>query len=148
MKEKSIMKKHRTQCDYHTMEPVAKKRFLEDSRKRYSEMHITKKKELRHKQRKMRRSVSSIKKTALQTKRRKNRKESNKSKGSIESCIKQFNMKIREGPFLYAMFATDYYTRNQSNNSIWISTLVTHILTLKYHDKNQYICKTKVILKS
>ena len=41
-------------------------------------------------------------------------KESNENKrSSIESCIRQFNIKIREEPFLYAMYAIDCYIRNQ-----------------------------------
>ena len=47
-----MVRKHRKKHVYDSMEPVAKKRFVEETKKRYSTMHPTKKKELSCKRRK------------------------------------------------------------------------------------------------
>ena len=61
---------------YDSMEPVAKKRFLEDIKRNYSTMDARKKKEL----------LSQPTEKLLKAK-------------SVELCINQFKRKIREGPY-------------------------------------------------
>ena len=73
---KCIMRKHRqNHIMSDSMEPLAKKRFLEN-KKKYSIMGATNKKEL------LSRCSEKLEKARL-----------------VELCITQFNRKIREGPY-------------------------------------------------
>ena len=76
IERKHIMRNHRKKNMYDSMEPVAKKRFLEDIRRNYSTMDARKKKEL----------LSQPTEKLLKAK-------------SVELCINQFKRKIREGPY-------------------------------------------------
>ena len=64
------------------MEPLAKKKFLQDNQQRYSKMDTKKKKEKVSKQKEKQQSLNSIKKAVLLTKRRNNYKSINLSKKS------------------------------------------------------------------
>lgn len=72
---KCIMRKHRQNHMSDSMEPLAKKRFLEN-KKKFSIMGATNKKEL------LSRCSEKLEKARL-----------------VELCITQFNRKIREGPY-------------------------------------------------
>ena len=79
---KCLMRKHRRKHYYDTMEPLAKKKFLQDNQQRYSKMDTKKKKEKVSKQKEKQQSLNSIKKAVLLTKRRNNYKSINLSKKS------------------------------------------------------------------
>ena len=66
---------------------------------------------------------------------------------TVESCITQFKKKIREGPFLYAMFAIGCCAKNRSNNVVWISILVKNISTGENRMTIKSIYAKLVILK-
>ena len=73
--------------------------ILRERREKYQSMDSTKKTELLTKLHDNYKSIDPARKAELQH-RRKSRKENSKCKmSSIESCITQFNIKIREGPF-------------------------------------------------
>ena len=76
IERKHIMRNHRKKNMYDSMEPVAKKRFLEDIERNYSTMDARKKKEL----------LSQPSEKLLKAK-------------SVELCINQLKRKIREGPY-------------------------------------------------
>ena len=71
IERKHIMRKHRKKHMYDCTEPVAKKRFLEDIKRKYSAMDATKKKEL----------LSYCNEKLVKAR-------------SVELCINQFKMKI------------------------------------------------------
>ena len=62
---KCLMRKHRRKHYYDTMEPLAKKKFLQDNQQRYSKMNTKKKKEKVSKQKEKQQSLNSIKKAVL-----------------------------------------------------------------------------------
>ena len=76
IERKHIMRKHRKKHMYDSMEPVAKKKFLEDIKRKYSTMDAKKKKEL----------PSQPNEKLVKAR-------------SVELCIDQFKRKIREGPY-------------------------------------------------
>ena len=79
---KCLMRKHTRKHYYDTMEPLAKKKFLQDNQQRYSKMDTKKKKERLSKQKEKHQSFNSIKKAFLLTKRKNNYKSINLSKRS------------------------------------------------------------------
>ena len=76
IERKHIMRKQKKKHMYDSMEPVAKKRFLEDIKRKYSTMDAKKKKEL----------LSQRNEKLVKTK-------------SVELCINKFKRKMREGPY-------------------------------------------------
>ena len=76
IERKHIMRKQKKKHMYDSMEPVAKKRFLEDIKRKYSTMDAKKKKEL----------LSQRNEKLVKTK-------------SVELCINKFQRKMREGPY-------------------------------------------------
>ena len=77
IERKHIMRKQKKKKHmYDSMEPVAKKRFLEDIKRKYSTMDAKKKKEL----------LSQRNEKLVKTK-------------SVELCINKFKRKMREGPY-------------------------------------------------
>ena len=76
IERKHIMRKQKKKHMYDSMEPVAKKRFLEDIKRKYSTMDTKKKKEL----------LSQRNEKLVKTK-------------SVELCINKFKRKMREGPY-------------------------------------------------
>ena len=76
IERKHIMRKHRKKYMYDSMEPVAKKRFLEDIKRKYSTMDARKKKEL----------LSQPNEKLVKAR-------------SVELCTNQFKRKIRQGPY-------------------------------------------------
>ena len=87
---KHIIREHRKKHMYDSMEPVARKRFLEDIKRKYSTMDARKKKEL----------LSQPNEKLVKAR-------------SVELCINQFKRKIREGPNLYVLSVIKYLIRNQ-----------------------------------
>ena len=76
IERKHIMRKQKKKHMYDSMEPVAKKRFLEDIKRKYSTMDAKKKKK----------EVSQRNEKLVKTK-------------SVELCINKFKRKMREGPY-------------------------------------------------
>ena len=76
IERKHIMRKQKKKHMYDSMEPVAKKRFLEDIKRKYSTIDAKKKKEL----------LSQRNEKLVKTK-------------SVELCINKFKRKMREGPY-------------------------------------------------
>jgi len=62
---KCLMRKHRRKHYYDKMEPLAKKKFLQDNQQRHSKMDTKKKKERLSKQKEKHQSLNSIKKAVL-----------------------------------------------------------------------------------
>ena len=90
IERKHMMRKRRKKNLYDSMEPVTKKRFLEDIKRKYSTMDARKKKEL----------LSQPNEKLVKAR-------------SVELCINQFKRKIREGPNLYVLSVIKYFIRNQ-----------------------------------
>ena len=76
IERKHIIREHRKKHMYDSMEPVARKRFLEDIKRKYSTMDARKKKEL----------LSQPNEKLVKAR-------------SVELCINQFRWKIRQGPY-------------------------------------------------
>ena len=83
IERKHIMRKQKKKHMYDSMEPVAKKRFLEDIKRKYSTMDAKKKKEL----------LSQRNEKLVKTK-------------SVELCINKFKRKMREGPYFICPICT------------------------------------------
>ena len=113
---KSIMRKHRRKHKYDSMEPVVKKRFIQDIQNRYAKniLDATKKKEFCNKRKQKYQSLDTAGKKRLLNKRKEKyqslgaeakkellnkRKESRIQDKTTENCIKEFKRKIREGPY-------------------------------------------------
>ena len=72
------------------MEPVAKKRLLEDIKRKYSTMDAIKEEKL----------LSQPNEKLVKAR-------------SVELCINKFKRKIREGPNSYVLSVIEYFIRNQ-----------------------------------
>ena len=90
IERKHIMIKCRKKYLYNSMETVAKKRFLENIKRKYSTMDAIKKKKL----------LSQSNEKLVKAR-------------SLELCINQFKKKIREGSNLYVLRVIKYFIRNQ-----------------------------------
>ena len=84
------MRKRRKKHLYDSMEPVAKKRFLEDIKRKYSTMDAIKEEKL----------LSQPNEKLVKVR-------------SVELCINKFKRKIREGPNSYVLSVIEYFIRNQ-----------------------------------
>ena len=90
IEKKHIMRKRRKKHLYNSMEPVAKERFLEDIKRKYSTMDAIKKKKI----------LSQPNQKLVKAR-------------SVELCIKQFKRNIREGPHLCVLSVIEYFIKNQ-----------------------------------
>ena len=90
IERKHIMRKRRKKHLYDSMEPVAKKRFLEDIKRKYSTMDAIKEEKL----------LSQPNEKLVKVR-------------SVELCINKFKRKIREGPNSYVLSVIEYFIRNQ-----------------------------------
>ena len=96
IERKHIMRNHRKKNMYDSMEPVTKKRFLEDIRRNYSTMDARKKKEL----------LSQPSEKLLKAK-------------SVELCINQLKRKIREGPYYICTVCNWILYKQPQNFTKW-----------------------------
>ena len=120
IERKHIIREHRKKHMYDSMEPVARKRFLEDIKRKYSTMDARKKKEL------LSQPNEKLVKARL-----------------VELCINQFKRKIRQGPY----FICIVYNRVLYKKSV-ITCInkkypcQTYFNIQQSFDGKQYICNT------
>ena len=105
---------------YDSMEPVAKKRFLENIERKYSTMDTTKKKEL----------LSQHNEKLAKTK-------------SVELCINQFKRKIRKGPYFICTVCNQILYKKSVITCINEKyPCQTYFNIQQSFDGKQYICNT------
>ena len=102
------------------MEPVAKKRFLENIERKYSTMDTTKKREL----------LSQHNEKLAKAK-------------SVELCINQFKRKIRKGPYFICTVCNQILYKESVITCINKKyPYQTHFNIQQWFDGKQYICNT------
>ena len=105
---------------YDSMEPVAKKRFLEDIKRKYSTMDARKKKEL----------LSQPSEKLVKAR-------------SIKLCINQFKRKIREGPYFICTVCNRILYKKSVITCINKKyPCQTYFNIQQSFDGKQYICNT------
>ena len=120
IERKHIMRKHRKKHVYDSMEPVAKKRFLEDIKRKYWTMDARKKKEL------LSQPSEKLVKARL-----------------VELCINQFKRKIREGPyFICTVCNWILYKKSVITCINKKYSCQTYFNIQQSFDGKQYICNT------